>query len=111
MSKTMKERIILIGFGLTIILLLSIYVSYIVNLFKPYYKVEVNNNLLGYYLTENEYYMLYEQSCINTDNTLDINYFINDKPSFTSIYIKQKAVDKIDNMQLIKDNLEKTYNI
>lgn len=111
MSKTMKERIILIGFSLTIILLLSIYVSYIVNLFKPYYKVEVNNNLLGYYLTENEYYMLYEQSCINTDNTLDINYFINDKPSFTSVYIKQKAVDQIDNMQLIKDNLEKTYNI
>ena len=59
MSKTTKERITLIGFGLTIILLLSIYVSYTINLFKPYYQVEVNNNLLGYYLTENEYYMLY----------------------------------------------------
>ena len=111
MSKTKNEGIILISFILTIILLLSIYVSYVMNLFKPYYKVEVNNNLLGYYLTENEYYMLYEQCCINTNEALDINYFISNKPSFTSVRIKQKAVNKINNMQLIKNNLEKTYNI
>ena len=57
MSKTMKERIILISFCLTIILLLSIYVSYTINLFKPYYKIEV---FINYKIKEvkQEYYFV-----------------------------------------------------
>lgn len=111
MSKTRKEAIIFLGFCFTIILLLSIYVSYIINTFKPYYQAELNGNLLGYYLTENEYYTLYEEACINTDEEYDINYFINDKPEFIPIRIRQKAVQNTDNKELIKNNLDKTYNI
>jgi murein DD-endopeptidase MepM/ murein hydrolase activator NlpD len=111
MSSARKEGIIFISFILTIILLLSIYVSYIINIFKPYYKAEVNGVLLGYYLTTDEYYILYEQACVNTDEQYHINYFIDEEPTFTLVHIKQKAVNNTNNLQLIKNNLNKTYDI
>lgn len=111
MSTKTKERIILIGFCLAMVLLLSVYIFHIINTFKPYYQADLNGAFLGYYLSENEYYKLYEEACVNTNDEYDINYFMRGDPQFNLIYIKKKAVKMIDNKQLITNNLEHTYNI
>ena len=108
MNKIKKPIILLF----ILFVMIGTYIFLIFTLFKPYYKVEINNVFVGYYETYEEYneYVnkIIEQK---SENEYEINLYFSSQPIFHKEYAKEKYVKTFNNYNLLKDNINKDYII
>ena len=108
MNKIKKPIILLF----ILFVMIGTYISLIFTLFKPYYKVEINNVFVGYYETYEEYNE-YVNKVIEqkSENEYEINLYFSSQPIFHKEYAKEKYVKTFNNYNLLKDNINKDYII
>lgn len=98
---------------ITFILVAAVaYIGLIFSLFKPYYKVEVDNIFLGYYQSQEDYNKAYDQ-IVNEkyENDYETTKYFSKEPCFEKIYAKPKYVEQFNNYELIETNISKDYTI
>jgi murein DD-endopeptidase MepM/ murein hydrolase activator NlpD len=98
---------------ITFILVAAVaYVGLIFSLFKPYYKVEIDNIFLGYYQSQEEYQKVFDK-IVNEkyENDYETTKYFSKEPCFEKIYAKPKYVEQFNNYELIKTNISKDYTI
>lgn len=98
---------------ITFILVAAVaYIGLIFSLFKPYYKVEIDNIFLGYYQSQEEYNKIYDK-IVNEkyENDYETTKYFSKEPCFEKIYAKPKYVEQFNNYELIETNISKDYTI
>lgn len=88
------------------------YIGLIFSLFKPYYKVRINDTFLGYYKNQEEYNEVFEK-IINEkyENDYEVTKYFLENPIFEKIYVKPKYIEQFNNYELIEKNISKDYTI
>ena len=89
-----------------ILMVVVAYVGLIFSLFKPYYKVQIDNKFLGYYQSQEEYQQYFDK-IINEkyENDYEITKYFSKEPYFEKIYVKPKYVEQFNNYKLIEDKI------
>lgn len=95
-----------------ILMAAAAYIGLIFSLFKPYYKVQIDNKFLGYYQSQEEYQQYFDK-IINEkyENDYEITKYFSKEPYFEKIYVKPKYVEQFNNYKLIEENINKDYTI
>ena len=98
----MASIILLIGF---IIILFYIF-------YKPYYKLTVNDNFIGYYKDYNEFENLYNSiEKEYEEESIKVVKYLPSNPLTEKTYVKESFVKEFDNKKLIEEQLLKDYTI
>lgn len=98
---------------ITFILVAAVaYIGLIFSLFKPYYKVEIDNIFLGYYQSQEDYQKVFDE-IVNEkyENDYETTKYFSKEPCFEKIYAKPKYVEQFNNYELIEENISKDYTI
>lgn len=103
------RKVILIS--IFILLVLGMYIGLIFNVFKPYYEVYINNNFIGYYSSYDDYENAYNKARDCSNEEYETTKYFAEEPVFKKVFIKTKCTKKVDNQELIKQNLETDYTV
>lgn len=88
------------------------YIGLIFSLFKPYYKVQIDDIFLGYYQSQEEYQQCFDKITNEKyENDYEITKYFSKEPCFEKVYAKPKYVEQFNNYTLIEENINKDYTI
>lgn len=95
-----------------IALLVGICMTFIGIGFRPYYKLFINEEFIGYYKTYEEYEQLYNSIEKETkiDGVQEVKY-LTTKPIYQMELVKEKYVKTFNNQNLIEQQMKKDYTV
>ena len=96
----------------SIILLIGFIIILFYIFYKPYYKLTVNDNFIGYYKDYNEFENLYNSiEKEYEEEGIKVVKYLPNNPLTEKTYVKESFVEKFDNKKLIEKQLKKDYTI
>ena len=96
----------------SVILLIGFIVILFYIFYKPYYKLTVNDNFIGYYKDYNEFENLYNSiEKEYEEEGIKVVKYLPNNPLTEKTYVKESFVKEFDNKKLIEEQLLKDYTI
>ena len=96
----------------SIILLIGFIIILFYIFYKPYYKLTVNDNFIGYYKDYNEFENLYNSiEKEYEEEGIKVVKYLPNNPLTEKTYVKESFVKEFDNKKLIEKQLLKDYTI